>query len=42
MHAYMDNESQNKQKNLLAWCIIYYKSRVFSDCGGPVHFKQFE
>ena len=43
MHAYVDRESQNKsQKSLLAWCMIYYNSRVFFDCGRSVHFKQFE
>ena len=42
-HACMHGrESQNRQKSLLAWCIIYYNSRVFFDCVRPVLFKQFE
>ena len=31
-------ESQNKQKSLLACCMIYYNSHVFFDCGRPVLF----
>ena len=39
MQAYMDRESQNKRKSLRAWCMIYYSSRVFFDCGWPVQFN---
>ena len=44
MRAYMDREFQNKQKSLLAGCMIYCirNSRVFFDCGRPDQFKQFE
>ena len=31
-----------KKISLLAWCMMYYNSRVYFDCGRPVQFKQFE
>ena len=39
MHAYMDREHRNKQKSLLAWCMIIITRVYFSIVVGQFGLK---